>query len=105
MKNALVGQLSRRDAFIPIHTFYAESDQLGEHLEQCLLPQSNLRNLLVDARRESSVIVAWVYNDSFDEFRKLKKLLTEMEFSVATYTLSEGGHIGISPLGRKAHTQ
>lgn len=101
----LVGQLSRRDAFIPIHTFYAESDQLGEHLEQCLLPQSNLRNLLVDARRESSVIVAWVYNDSFDEFRKLKKLLTEMEFSVATYTLSEGGHIGISPLGRKAHTQ
>lgn len=101
----LVGQSRTRGAFIPFYYFDAGSNQLGEQIDQAMLPTSNLRSTLVDARRKSPVIVVWVYNDSFDEFRTLKKLLSEMSFSVATYTLPVGTPIQASPLGTETRVQ
>jgi len=69
------------------------------------LPTSNFREVLQSSRRQSSVVVVWVYTDSFDDFRELKKVLKEMDFSVATRILPVGKSIVASPIGDAAYSQ
>lgn len=101
----LVGQLSSKERFIPYYYFLPESDDLGEHLDQALLPDSQLRRTLKESRRKTSVVVLWVYEDSFDDYRAMRKLLTELDFTIAVYNLPMGKSIAASPYGRKAWAQ
>lgn len=100
-----VGSLSNRDKYLQIFYYLAESDELGERVEQALLPDSNFREILRAARKQSSVLVVWVYSDSFDEYRSLKKLLSEMDFSIAVYNRPMGTQITASVLGRDPKAQ
>lgn len=100
-----VGRLSEKDRFIPYYYFLSESDDLGEHLDQGLLSDSQLRRTLREARRKTSVVVLWVYEDSFDDYRAMRKLLTELDFTIAVYNLPMGKSIAASPYGRKAWSQ
>jgi hypothetical protein len=50
-------------------------------------------------------ITIWTYPDSFDEFRKLKKILYQQGYAVAGRPLPEGMPIGASPSGSKSSAQ
>ena len=99
-----VGQLQRT-----VHDQFAEvipiSDTLGQSVEQALMKGSALYEHLQSHRRGRTPVVVWLYTDSFDEFRPLKRALWEMGFSLATRPMRPGTHIGASPHGTKAAAQ
>ncbi len=88
---------------------YAEilptSDVLGLDVEQALMPGGSLYKYLQDRRRQSPSVVVWLYTDSFDDFRLLKRTLWEMGFSLATRPMLPDANIGLSPHGTKAAAQ
>ena len=81
------------------------SDDIGQSVERALMPGSALYEHLQDHRRESPPIDVWLYTDSFDEFRPLKRALWEMGFSLATRPLRPQDPIGASPYGTKSAAQ
>ncbi len=98
------GQLQR-----VTHDQYAQvlpvSDKLGQNVEQALLPGSDLYERLHSYRRQSPPVVVWLYTDSFNEFRPLKRALWEMGVAVAVRPMRPGSHIGASPHGSKSSAQ
>ncbi len=86
-------------------TFLPVSDDIGQTVEQALLPSSELQAHLKAHRREATPVTIWVYTDSFDEFRTLKRALWEMDFPIAVRPMSLGDHIGASPNGTKSAAQ
>jgi hypothetical protein len=74
-------------------------------VELALVPGGSLYQHLRSRHRQSPVVVVWLYNDSFDDFRLLKRTLWEMGFSVATKPLPLGAPIAASPHGSKAAVQ
>ncbi len=102
----LVGHMSTGgERFLPTYYFLADSSELGEPIDQALLANSELRRILRTARKQSSAVVVWVYSDSFDDFRVLRKLLSELDLAAAVYNLPLGKPISASPLGREAKAQ
>jgi hypothetical protein len=81
------------------------SETIGQDVEQALVPGGSVHRYLTSNKRQSNVIVVWLYTDSFDDFRLLKKSLWEMGFSVATKPLPLGTNIAASPHGTKAAAQ
>ncbi len=100
----LVGQTPRTNL-----TQFAEvipvSEEIGQNVEQALLPGGTLTRLLQAQRRQRPAVVVWLYTDSFDEFRPLKRALWEMGYSLATRPMRPGTHIGASPQGTRAAAQ
>lgn len=86
-------------------TFLPVSEDIGQTVEQALLPGSTLQTHLQSHRREATPVTVWVYTDSFDEFRVLKRALWEMDFPIAVRPKSPGEHIGASPHGTKSAAQ
>jgi hypothetical protein len=78
------------------------ADDLGQPVEQALLPGSELQMALANRRPETTTITIWTYPDSFSEFRSLKKALFERGFATAARPLPEGVRIGGSPRGSKS---
>ncbi len=99
-----VGQLQRT-----VVDQYAEispvSDVIGQNVEQALMPGSTLYRHLQSHRRARTSVVVWLYTDSFDEFRPLKRAIWEMGFSLATRPMEPGSKIGASPHGTRAAAQ
>jgi len=85
--------------------FLPVSDQLGQNVEQALLPGAALHELLKAHQREATPVTIWVYTDSFDEFRILKRALWEMKFPVAVRPMAMGDQIGASPHGTRSAAQ
>lgn len=81
------------------------ADDLGQPVEQALLQGSELRRVLAGKRPATTTVTAWVYPDSFNEFRRLKKALFEMGFATAARPLPRGQRIGGSPRGSKSAAQ
>ncbi len=81
------------------------SETIGQDVELALVPGGSLYQFLQSRHRQSPVVVVWLYNDSFDDFRLLKRTLWEMGFSVATKPLPLGAPIAASPHGTKAAVQ
>jgi len=98
------GQLQR-----VTHDQYAQvlpvADKLGQKVEQALLPGSDLHKRLHSNRRQSPPVVVWLYTDSFNEYRPLKRALWEMGIAVAVRPMRPGSHIGASPHGSKSSAQ
>lgn len=99
-----VGQLQRT-----VVDQYAEispvSDVIGQNVEQALMPGSTVYRHLQSHRRARIPVVVWLYTDSFDEFRPLKRAIWEMGFSLATRPMEPGSKIGASPHGTHAAAQ
>ncbi len=100
----LVGQVQRSKIdweaeVIPV------SQQVGQNVEQSLLPGGVLHAHLLEQQRLKPAVVVWLYTDSFDEFRPLKRALWEMGFSLATRPMRPGTNIKASPHGTKAAAQ
>jgi len=81
------------------------STELGENVEQALLPTGRLFQHLQAQRRDRPAIVVWLYTDSFDEFRPLKRAIWEMRLSLATRPMRPGTNIKASPEGTRAAAQ
>jgi hypothetical protein len=74
-------------------------------VEQALMPGSTLHSRLNSYQRQLPSVVIWLYTDSFDEFRPLKRALWEMGASVAVRPMQPGSLIGASPHGTKSSAQ
>jgi hypothetical protein len=85
--------------------FLPVSEDIGQNVEQALLPGSALYEYLEDQRRESPPVDVWLYTDSFDECRTLKRALWERGYAVAIRPLRPGDTIGASPYGSKSAAQ
>jgi len=81
------------------------SAEIGQNVEQSLLPGGVLHKHLLAHQRQRPAVVVWLYTDSFDEFRPLKRALWEMGFSLATRPMRPGTNIKASPEGTRAAAQ
>lgn len=79
--------------------------QLGEPVEQALLPNSDLQLRLKEFPPEFSTVTIWTYEDSFQEFRALRRALFELGYATAGRPMAEGRLIGWSPYGKKSAAQ
>ena len=100
----LVGQ-QQRPIFDQLAEFIPVSEDMGQGVEQSLLPGGTMYRFLREHRHGNSSIVVWLYTDSFDEYRPLKRALWEMGYSFAARPMKPGVHIGASPRGTKAAAQ
>ena len=94
-----------RSTFEQFAEILPTSETIGQDVEQALVPGASLYQYLEVRRRQAPSVVIWLYTDSFDDFRLLKRTLWEMGFSMATRPLLPGTNIGASPNGTKAAAQ
>jgi hypothetical protein len=99
------GSTLRRSQVEQYFKFLPVSDPLGQNVEQALLPGAALQKFLETHRQEATPVTVWVYTDSFDEFRILKRALWEMDFPVAVRPMAMGDQIGASPHGTRSAAQ
>jgi hypothetical protein len=85
--------------------FLPVSDHLGQQVEQALMPGSKLHRLLKAHQRDATPVTIWVYTDSFDAFRPLKRALWEDGFPVAVRPMEPNEQIGASPQGTRSAAQ
>lgn len=100
----LAGQIQRvkvgwEAEIVPVST------EIGQNVEQSLLPNGSLYKHLLSLRHDKPAVVVWLYTDSFDEFRPLKRALWELGFSLATRPMKPGLNIKASPHGTRAAAQ
>jgi hypothetical protein len=89
-------------ARLKLYTLIPSSDDLGETLDEALREDSRFHQVLGNPRTKTSTITIWVYPDSFDAFRTLRKELYGAGFPVAARPLPEGKPIAGSPEGSKS---
>ena len=82
--------------------FIPQNDLQGETLEQALGPNSEFRRRLAGSRQDKFTITIWVYPDSFNEYRNLKKFLFDQGYQTAARPLSFDDPIGASSNGTKS---
>jgi len=97
----MAGQIIRlmRCEFIPV------ADDLGETTDRALASNSDFRARLQRLRPGQNTITVWVYEDSFNEFRRIKKELFQLGFACAGRPLQKGEYISGSPEGSKSAAQ
>lgn len=100
----LAGQLQRTELNWEVE-LTSVSPEFGQNVELALLPNGALRQHLLSQRQQNPTVVVWLYTDSFDEFRPLKRALWEMGFALATRPMSPGMKIKASPHGTRAAVQ
>jgi len=100
----LAGQLERR-SYEYIGDFLPNSEKMGQNVEQALMPGASLHSHLQNHRRDNPAVVVWLYTDSFDEFRLLKRTLWKMGYAVAIRPLPPGTSIRVSSRGTRASAQ
>jgi hypothetical protein len=82
-----------------------EVEALGETLSEALAQGSKFRLALAGANPRQTTITVWAYEDSFDDFRTLKKELFALGFATAGRPLPMEIRIGGSPQGTKSAAQ
>ena len=86
-------------------TLVPAADDLGETMPETLADGSQFRLVLSERRAKGATVTVWIYPDSFDAFRQLKKELHRLGFAVAARPLAEGMPISGSPEGSKSAAQ
>jgi multidrug efflux pump subunit AcrA (membrane-fusion protein) len=86
-------------------TFLPKSNQLGEPLEAALQPDSLFRQAIAQFDPARTTVTLWTYPDSFEAYRKLKRELYLLGFSVAGRPLPLGQLITGSPHGSRSAAQ
>jgi hypothetical protein len=79
--------------------------QLGEPVDEALAPSSEFRRVLAGLKPDQTTLTVWVYPDSFDAFRRLRKELHQLGYQVAARPLPEGVMIAGSPKGTKSEAE
>lgn len=82
------------------------SGQLGETIDEALTDGSEFRHIITDARRRGEATATiWVYEDSFDSFRRIRKELYRLGVPTAARPLPADVMISGSPQGTKSATE
>lgn len=85
--------------------FLPTSDELGEAVEQALLPDSQFMRAVRGKRAASPTVTVWVYPDSYSDLRTLKRALWEASVPLAVRPLANGQPITFSTAGSKSAAQ
>jgi hypothetical protein len=96
---------ARRSVVVHTAVFLPMSDNLGQDMEQALLPGSPFMQALRAKRAGAPAVIAWVYPDSYEDLRSLKKALWEAAIPLAVRPLAEGKQITFSTAGTKSEAQ
>jgi hypothetical protein len=86
-------------------TIIPVTSQLGETIDDALAPNSAFRRVLAEYKADKTTITIWVYADSFDAFRRLRKELHQLGYGVAARPLPDGVMIAGSPKGSKSEAE
>jgi hypothetical protein len=86
-------------------TFLPITDRLGQPIEQALLPDSKFQSTIRARRSAAPAVVAWVYPDSFEELRTLKRELWKTGVPLAVKPLPEGHPISFVTGGQRTIAQ
>jgi hypothetical protein len=85
--------------------FLPTSDDLGQPVEQALLPDSPFMRALRAKRNAAPAVTIWVYPDSYNELRSLKRAMWEAGVPMAVRPLADGQPIIFSTAGTKSAAQ
>jgi hypothetical protein len=85
--------------FLPI------SEDIGQSIDQALLPTSPFMRQLKGRRTATPAVTAWVYPDSYGELRTLKRAMWEAGVLLAIRPLPHGQPIIFSTSGTKSSAQ
>jgi hypothetical protein len=77
--------------------FLPTSEDIGQDVELAMAPGGSLNRYLTSGKRQSSAVIIWLYPDSYDDFRFLKRELWKMGYAVAVKALD----FGHSPAGAR----
>ena len=91
--------LEMQGVFLPV------SEDIGQTMEQALLPASPFMRQLKARKTASPAVTAWVYPDSYGELRTLKRAMWEAGVALAIRPLPHGQPIIFSTLGSKSSAQ
>jgi hypothetical protein len=78
---------------------------IGETVDQAMLPNSDLRRCLAQNPPGISTVTIFAYPDSFDDFRKLKKALFDLGYATAGNPVPAGEPIAFAPHGHRSAAQ
>lgn len=79
--------------------------EIGEPVDQALLPDSKFLRALADRRSTNTTVTIWVYPDSFRHFRTMKDALFDRGFTTAARPLPDGIPIAGSPHGTRSSAE
>jgi hypothetical protein len=85
--------------------FLPVSEDIGQELDQALLPNSAFMQAIRAKRTATPAVTVWVYPDSYGELRVLKRALWEAAIPMAVRPLPDGQHIVFSTAGSKSAAQ
>jgi hypothetical protein len=91
--------LEMQGVFLPV------SEDIGQTMEQALLPSSSFMRQLKARKTASPAVTAWVYPDSYGELRTLKRAMWEAGVALAIRPLPHGQPIIFSTSGSKSSAQ
>jgi hypothetical protein len=105
-----VERMARTDVGVAVQTsvelerfvLLPDGGQLGEPVEAALREGSSFRNLIGSLDPDHATITVWVYPDSVNEFRTVKRALFDLGFAAAARPLPDGFPIGGSPHGSRS---
>ena len=86
-------------------TLVPEPGELGEPVDAALAGGSRFRQVLASVPPATTTVTIWTYDDSFPEYRRIKKALYQLGFATAGRPLPDGVPIGGSPQGTKSAAQ
>lgn len=92
----------RRSMLVQQAVFLPNSDDIGQPVEQALLPGSSFMQAIRSRRSAVEAVTAWVYPDSYAGLRTLKKALWELNMPLAIRPLPDGQPIIFSSLGTRS---
>jgi len=96
----------REQTYVDLHfQFLPNSDSIGQNVQQALMPRSELMRHLNAIVRQAPAVTIWAYNDSFEDLREMRRVLSGMGFPVAVRPRLPGQHIAASPRGSRSVAQ
>lgn len=81
------------------------SEDIGEPIAEALRPSSDFFSILKSLNPERTTITVWVYPDSFNEYRELKKALFPLGYLTAARPMPADQPMGGSPDGIRSSAQ
>jgi hypothetical protein len=95
----------QRRSLEQVAEFLPTSSQVGEPIEQALLPDSGFMKAVRRPRSQRPAVVVWIYPDSFGDLRILKRAMWELSIPMAVRPLDADDVITFSTRGTKSQAQ
>ncbi len=97
----------RLGSYVQLHkwTLIPVADAIGEPIDVALSEGSAFRKALAKLHPGRHTVTVWIYEDSFDAFRQIRKEMYRLGFATAARPLPFGQPIGGSPEGSKSAAQ